>query len=145
MMIFCIMTKMVNYVKEVITENKSCILNIIKYIVIALILLIFNFVTIRCNNPLLVYMVNMTVEKCPFLGLESPTLPSNALKIIALALVFNQILIIALLTILLSLLKVIVKNHNKCALCLLSRKTILITTIMTIVVQVLLSLYIWFY
>ena len=116
MMIFCIMTKMVNYVKEVITENKSCILNIIKYIVIALILLIFNFVTIRCNNPLLVYMVNMTVEKCPFLGLESPTLPSNALKVIALALVFNQILIIASLTFLLSLLKVIVKNHNKCVL-----------------------------
>ena len=136
---------MVNYKKEVVTENKSCFQNTIIYIGIVLLLLILNFVTIRCNNPLLVYMVNMTVEKCPFLELGRPIIPSDALKVIALALVYNQILIVISLTIISLLLKVFIKSHYKWVLFLFSKKTILVTTIMVIVVQILLSLYIWFY
>lgn len=136
---------MVNYIKEVVTENKSCFQNTIIYIGIVLLLLILNFVTIRCNNPLLVYMVNMTVEKCPFLELGRPIIPSDALKVIALALVYNQILIVISLTIISLLLKVFIKSHYKWVLFLFSKKTILVTTIMVIVVQILLSLYIWFY
>lgn len=139
------MIKMVNYIKEVVTENKSCFQNTIIYIGIVLLLLILNFVTIRCNNPLLVYMVNMTVEKCPFLDLGRPIIPSDALKVIALALVYNQILIVISLTIISLLLKVFIKSHYKWVLFLFSKKTILVTTIMVIVVQILLSLYIWFY
>ncbi len=139
------MIKMVNYIKEVVTENKSCFQNTIIYIGIVLLLLILNFVTIRCNNPLLVYMVNMTVEKCPFLELGRPIIPSDALKVIALALVYNQILIVISLTIISLLLKVFIKSHYKWVLFLFSKKTILVTTIMVIVVQILLSLYIWFY
>ena len=114
---------------------------IIKSFGIAFILIVFNFITAFLNNPLLSFFVNLTVKNCSFLKISTPVLPSDILKVIALSLMYNQLIVLLLWVVIVFLLKKKINSKNSFV---FSKKELLMQTITIILLQVVLFVYLWF-
>ena len=140
MMIYCI-SKIKNYVKAMSNNKfKLIIKSILWNFGIIIILLLFNIITIKINSPLLSLVVVFTAKKFPFLGIEIPVLPSDVLKVFALNLFFNQIIILLLWILFIFILK---KTIGRKDILLFSKKTFLISTIAPVIIQILFLAHVW--
>lgn len=113
---------------------------IIKTLSIAFLLIVFNFIVVLLYNPLS-FFVNLTVKKCSFLKISTPVLPSDVLKVVALSLMYNQIIVLLLWVVIVFLLKKKTKNKNSFV---FSKKEVLMQTSTTILLQIALFVYLWF-
>ncbi|MCR4858758.1 MAG: hypothetical protein K5890_11275 [Bacteroidales bacterium] len=113
---------------------------IIKSLCIAFLLVVFNFIVVFLYNPLS-FLVNLTIRKCSFLKISTPVLLSDVLKVVALSLMYNQIIVLLLWVVIMFLLGKKIKNKNSFV---LSKKEVLMQTIATILLQITLFVYLWF-
>lgn len=113
---------------------------IIKSLCIAFLLVVFNFIVVFLYNPLS-FLVNLTIRKCSFLKISTPVLPSDVLKVVALSLMYNQIIVLLLWVVIMFLLGKKIKNKNSFV---FSKKEVLMQTIVTILLQITLFVYLWF-
>ena len=113
---------------------------IIKSLCIAFLLVVFNFIVVFLYNPLS-FLVNLTIRKCSFLKISTPVLPSDVLKVVALSLMYNQIIVLLLWVVIVFLLKKKINSKNPFV---FSKKEVLLQTITTMLTQIVLFVYLWF-